>query len=770
MSKFLLRLLSFSILLGALPIIFIGVISYLIASSDIEEKVKEGNEQILLQTRMRVEQVMRTLELSAVQLANSPLTLKSMTQTLTPEDYQQVRDLSQGLYSLQSFGSISEAYLMSLDSGWSINFRSFQPIDSLSNYNELVAYARLPNTLTWITPVMEEESYSTEQLPQDIIRMVLKIPFVQAERPQGMLVTELPKNEIKQLLTESVNFGEVMVLDEKGHDFLFGEEEGKEDRGTIAREIFSASQLDAVGQGSFEMEREGENVLVTYRVSPYNSWVYASVVSISEITKQSRNIGWITFFVCLLILLAVASFGFYGSRRIYSPVHRLFEFTREIEPESSGESRPATGQGKDEFVWIEDRLRQLSSKGQQLQQQVRGQYVQLREFFMLKLFTGQLSESDDAYRSTMYGLPTEWKKLGVLTLQIDTLQSTRYGEHDRELLLFAINNIVGELVNEERSFSPIVLGQSQVTLLFLRGDHNAAAQKQELHELAGIIKAKVDEYLHLTVSIGISRPFERITDAMKAYTESLEALKVRISLGSDLIIHAEDIESGKEMKTAIYAHLKFMEDQLVQVVKQGNREKADALFSEYIATIVVRDVHFNEYPVLMLQLVTKMYQLVHEQGSTVQKALGEGATVEEFLRLTTLDAIVRWFKQALFDPLFAFLEQRAESQYLGIANQMINMIHERYEEELSLEMCASILNFHPVYLSRVFRKEMGVNFVDYLVEYRMTIAKNLLETSTDKVSEIADRLRYTNTSSFIRTFRRITGMTPGQYREKFQQK
>ncbi|MZQ80618.1 helix-turn-helix domain-containing protein [Paenibacillus sp. 5J-6] len=768
MSKFLSRLLTFSILLGAIPIIFIGVISYLIASGDIEDKVKEGNEQILLQTQMRVEQVMRTLELSAVQYANSPLILKSITETLTPNNFQQVRDLSQGLYSLQSFGSIREAYLISLNSGWSINFRSFQPFESLLNHDELATYARLPNSLNWIATVANESAYP-EQLPERIIRMVLKIPFVQAERPQGLIVTELPENEIKQLLTESVNFGEMMVLDEKGNDFLYSEEVGKTERGIIAREIFSASQLTA-GQGSFEIERGGESVIVTYRVSPYNNWVYASVVSISEITKQSRNIGWITFFACLLILLAVASFGFYGSRRIYSPVHRLFEFTREIEPEYSGESRPATSKGKDEFVWIEDRLRQLSSKGQQLQQQIRGQYTQLKEFFMLKLFTGQLSESDYAYRSSMYGLPTKWKKLGVLTLQIDTLESTRYGEHDRELLLFAINNIVAELVSEERPFSPIVLGQSQVTLLVLKGDSDPISHKQELHELAGVIKAKVDEYLQLTVSIGISRPFVHITDAMKAYTESLEALKVRISLGSDLIIHAEDIESGKELKAAIYAQLKFMEDQLVNSVKQGNREKTDALFGEYIAAIVVRDVHFNEYPVLMLQLVSNIYQLVHEQGSTVQKALGEGATVEEFLKLTTLDAIVRWFKQQLFDPLFAFLAEREDTQYVGIANQMVKIIHERYEEELSLEMCATILNFHPVYLSRVFRKETRVNFVDYLVEYRMTIAKNLLETTTDKVSEIAERLRYTNTSSFIRTFRRITSMTPGQYRGQFQQK
>lgn len=96
MPKYLFRLLSFTILLGALPVIFIGLISYSIASADLAEKVKEGNKQVLLQTQMRVEQAMRTLELSAIQYASSPLVTKSISQPLSAEDYQQIKDLSTG--------------------------------------------------------------------------------------------------------------------------------------------------------------------------------------------------------------------------------------------------------------------------------------------------------------------------------------------------------------------------------------------------------------------------------------------------------------------------------------------------------------------------------------------------------------------------------------------------------------------------------------------------------------------------------------------------
>ncbi len=93
------------------------------------------------------------------------------------------------------------------------------------------------------------------------------------------------------------------------------------------------------------------------------------------------------------------------------------------------------------------------------------------------------------------------------------------------------------------------------------------------------------------------------------------------------------------------------------------------------------------------------------------------------------------------------------------------MIHEQYDEDISLESCAAALKFHPVYLSRVFKKEIGVTFIEYLTDYRMTMAKMMLEHTDLKITEIADRLNYTNSTGFIRTFRKLTGMTPGQYRQ-----
>lgn len=89
-----------------------------------------------------------------------------------------------------------------------------------------------------------------------------------------------------------------------------------------------------------------------------------------------------------------------------------------------------------------------------------------------------------------------------------------------------------------------------------------------------------------------------------------------------------------------------------------------------------------------------------------------------------------------------------------------------FDKDISLEYCAAVMNFNPAYISRVFKKEMGVSFSEYLCDYRMKFAENLLLTTDMKVLEIGRRVSYTNISAFIRTFRRKFGLTPGQYRDQ----
>ncbi|MNI14765.1 HTH-type transcriptional regulator YesS [compost metagenome] len=75
----------------------------------------------------------------------------------------------------------------------------------------------------------------------------------------------------------------------------------------------------------------------------------------------------------------------------------------------------------------------------------------------------------------------------------------------------------------------------------------------------------------------------------------------------------------------------------------------------------------------------------------------------------------------------------------------------------------------PNYLSRLFKEEFGEKFIDYLAGLRIEQAKYLLVTTSEAIQEIAGRVGYTHTFSFIRVFKKLVGRTPGDYRKEFQQ-
>ncbi|MCR8630923.1 AraC family transcriptional regulator [Paenibacillus radicis (ex Xue et al. 2023)] len=752
MPKYLYRLLVFTLLLVFIPVASIGSVSYYIASQDIELKVNKGNEQILLQNQMRIEQVLKSVELAAVQYLNSTMVLDSLYSNLTSEDFGPITDLARGLYHVQSLSGVSGTYLINLEQDWMISNSGFTPASSFANQEALVEYGKYSKNLFWIAsdPAKEKPPANGDKLAMDTIRLVVKLPIVTASsKPRALLIINMSYSVLESYLTQNAQLGRIYVLNAEREPFL-----ASYSSPPLDQDIINNLKLASTTTGLFK----GDDLAVNFKVAQYNNWSYVSVASIDEITKESKKIALITLNACLVIIILFAAAAFYGSRKMYTPIRKLFVTMEKMEGESTDLRQ------KDEFAYLEDRFNNLFSTRKELQQLHNVQLPQMKEFFLLKLFMGQITESEFTFKCETYGFTNQKKALGVLTLQIDTLQDTRYLERDKELLLFAINNIVGELIPAERMLGTLLLDQSQVSLL-ASDTVDPEELKAIFYETSELIKTKVHELLQLDISIGISRPFYKYTDAMDAYTEALEALKRRISLGNDIILQYDDIDSVNGNKGSAIASLNHIEEYFINALKVGDDVSAFEHYDKYVASIMERGVKFNDYQILMLQLITRIYQLVQQQGGSLDSLIGTNSIVSQFMKLNTAQGISAWFKKELLPPTLAFVKQRVESQYLNTAHQMVQLIHEQYDQDISLESCADQLKFHPVYLSRVFKKEIGVTFIDYLTDYRVNMAKKLLETTNLKISEIAERLNYNSSTGFIRTFRKITGVTPGQYRE-----
>ncbi|MEK8127920.1 helix-turn-helix domain-containing protein [Paenibacillus filicis] len=82
---------------------------------------------------------------------------------------------------------------------------------------------------------------------------------------------------------------------------------------------------------------------------------------------------------------------------------------------------------------------------------------------------------------------------------------------------------------------------------------------------------------------------------------------------------------------------------------------------------------------------------------------------------------------------------------------------------VTLEELSSVLHLNPSYLSRLFKKETGENFVEYITKVKVEHAKELLDQTQLSVDEIAEKIGYEK-NYFYKVFKKLTGMTPNHYR------
>lgn len=95
---------------------------------------------------------------------------------------------------------------------------------------------------------------------------------------------------------------------------------------------------------------------------------------------------------------------------------------------------------------------------------------------------------------------------------------------------------------------------------------------------------------------------------------------------------------------------------------------------------------------------------------------------------------------------------------------LLKYVNENYCGDISVHSLSKTFNINPNYLSQLFKKELDVTFTDYLTTLRVSHAGSLLKATDLPVSEIAEKSGYEDYFYFTRVFKKITGMTPSEFR------
>jgi YesN/AraC family two-component response regulator len=165
---------------------------------------------------------------------------------------------------------------------------------------------------------------------------------------------------------------------------------------------------------------------------------------------------------------------------------------------------------------------------------------------------------------------------------------------------------------------------------------------------------------------------------------------------------------------------------------------------------------------------------VHDEFQFVQHALRSGVTdyllkpiEEDDLR----ECLEKWLNRCKDEEAKKNVVQHVDEKIpSSTIEQVLNYIKKTPLSEVTLHDAAENVHVNSSYLSQLFKQQLNKKFVDYLTEQRIEEGKRLLLHTTLRMSEIAERVGYSDLAYFSNNFKKITGSTPSEFRKSVVQK
>lgn len=493
--------------------------------------------------------------------------------------------------------------------------------------------------------------------------------------------------------------------------------------------------------------------------SDYTGWTVHS-----GINKGSYAAGYATPFrlwIYLAILVVLGGMGaiIYLTSRNYQPIRKIID---RIEGYRSATVLKPPGSGKDELSFIERALDDLIK-------QTGEDVIFKRKLFFQELFQGNriIVAEEWMEQTRSMGWKSAAAPLQASLIDIDRYDDfcLKYNERDRGLIRFALANVGAEIAQKHGlDIWAEWLSNQRMGILASLGTGNVSEQELSyIRAMNGIVQW-VKDNLNITITIALGTPVDQAADIGLSYESAAEALKYKSVFGNSRVI--TQLELPVQSAGDVYHQLQPIRAMVTafRIGEENWRLMLEQIMSDLEQNLFSRDDIVNLMNYMLFQLNRELTELPDEICSYWRNTAAP-ALERVVNRMDTLDELSTEMT-VIMDQQAALLKQAREQRAShSVIQEVRTFIEEHYNNpDMSLTYIGEHFHIKPNYISRLFKEDTGDNFVDYLARIRIERAMSLLKETDLPVQDIVGLVGYSHYVSFNRVFKKIAGVTPGDYR------
>lgn len=748
------------LVVSAIPGIITGALVYGMVGGRLESELLQMHHRQIEQRARNIDGQLTNLELMLSHWAFDPKFDYSLDGLDFKIDFERARDITKTLVVMQGSNTMIKQVELYLGGDRPVLFNpEYGEIESAAVagvYDKLIGTRQSTYWTEW--------AFDPSRPGEKELTLVHHIPGG-SPKPFGALLIRMATGKVADMLKTMTpyNVGETFLVQTTGD--LFASAGGSApDSPFVQRLRDEIRERGSAGKASFFFEWEGKTYTVTYgafsRIA--NEWAYVSASPISSITAPVMFVSKLIFIVSFSALMLAALLAWLASRRMYSPIRRLF---KTLLPEHA-----AAEIQEDEFALIERQWRNLNWESHDLQRKLAEQLPHVKESFLHQLLHGQLyaySEQELRRRMERFKWEVEDRRFVLLYVQLTGMTGLggKFKNGDEGLASYAAANIIGELASQRFSQSDTIHFHDLSTGILLMTP-SEDSYLPEVHALSEELIRTVNRILRMRVTVAVSKPVAQVKDIPLAFEGVRQAASYRPFDGDNQIIEMEKLE-GEGAEEGETAYSFTLERELIQAMRAGQEEDAYRLLGEFLATLSAGGAKTIDVQQGMLQLLGHIQHAIMQSGIHPNRLFKGVNLYESLSQIREPELILTWFQEKVLAPYLKELSLRANAGVKFMIEQAMIYLQQNYMRDISLDSCADHLGTNPFFLSKSFKQVTGRNFIDYLTELRMEKAKELLRDTGLRICDVAQQVGYQH-SYFNRIFKKLEGMTPTRYRELSQ--
>lgn len=347
--------------------------------------------------------------------------------------------------------------------------------------------------------------------------------------------------------------------------------------------------------------------------------------------------------------------------------------------------------------------------------------------------------------------------IAVFALSEKNRENCKDLKYDMILLNFGLSNIIDELCD----------GVIHDYFVSTYCGFNIVLAVDGLKKESGIITYLfrditkfIKESLNINIVIGVSENYHGLSNIRDAYQQAYEQVTKQKYCGcSDIqgIEHCDASEMFMEKKKILIKSIYACDTACAH-------EVIDWIFNmESMTGIPVKQIK-----VINGLLLSGLVSVVSDIDCNTSKAIGNSRSIyEKFSELRNLE-YCKQFLIDIIDELIASLTDRRLMIKNDCKKSIFGYLDQNYNKDIKLYSIAEKFNIDLKDLSRMFIEDMGKGFSKYMVELKVSKAKNLLCNTEMKVYEIGRFIGYSDIKYFSKIFKELEGVTPMEYKKQMK--